>query len=290
MKSVLEVIREVWNTALITSAEGSFTLGKLITIILSLIFLFIITAAIKKILVKRIFPKYNINVGVAEAIGSLFRYTLIILGFIIIVQASGIDLSTLGLLIGALGIGIGFGLQNITNNFISGLIILFERPIKVGDRVEVGDVAGNVVEISARSTTIITNDNIAIIVPNSELINQKVINWSLENRMVRLNFPVGVAYKEDPEKVRQVLLEIALNHDGVLKSPPPDVLFDSFGDSSLQFNLRVWTDSYSDRPKVLKSQLYYAIFEKFRQHNIEIPFPQRDIYIKEMPKQKEQGF
>lgn len=283
MKPFLELLRDIWNTAIISSDKGSFTLGKLATILFSLILLFVITAVIKKFLVKKLFPKYNINVGVAEAIGSLFRYSLITLGFIVIIQASGIDLSTLGLLIGALGIGIGFGLQNITNNFISGLIILFERPIKVGDRVEVGNIAGNVVEISARATTILTNDNIAIIVPNSEFINQRVINWSLENRMVRLNFPVGVAYKENPEKVKQVLLEVALSHDGILKNPPPDVLFDSFGDSSLQFNLRVWTDSYSDRPKVLKSQLYYAIFEKFRQHNIEIPFPQRDIHIKEMP-------
>ncbi len=165
-------------------------------------------------------------------------------------------------------------------NFISGIIILFERPVKVGDRIEIENLAGNIVSISARSTTIITNDNIAVIVPNSDLVSTRVINWSHNNRSVRLNFPVGVSYKEDPEKIRNILIEVANENPGVLQTPPPDVLFEEFGDSSLNFHLRVWTDEYSDKPKVLKSQLYYAIFKKFKEDNVEIPFPQRDIHIK----------
>ncbi|MBN2805052.1 MAG: mechanosensitive ion channel, partial [Prolixibacteraceae bacterium] len=191
-----------------------------------------------------------------------------------------IDLSAIGILIGALGIGIGFGLQNITNNFISGIIILFERPVKVGDRVEVDDLAGNIVKISARATTIITNDNIAVIVPNSDLTSKRVINWSHNNRNVRLQFPVGVSYKEDPEKIKMLLTEVALENQGVLTDPPPSVLFDSFGESSLDFVLMVWTAEFSDIPMVLKSQLYYAIFKKFKEHQIEIPYPQHDLHLK----------
>ena len=146
--------------------------------------------------------------------------------------------------------------------------------------MEVDDIVGTVESISARSTTIITNDNIGVIVPNSAFINERVINWSLNDRNVRFNFPVGVAYKEDPAIIRKLLIEVADENSGVLKEPKADVLFEEFGDSSLNFNLLVWSHEYSDRPKVLKSQMYYAIFEKFKQHNIEIPFLQRDLHLK----------
>ncbi len=142
------------------------------------------------------------------------------------------------------------------------------------------DVSGDVVRISMRSTEVKTNDNISIIVPNSDFISSKVINWSHTDRNIRFNIPVGVAYKEDPEKVRKLLLEVANANEGVLKEPKPDVLFSDFGNSSIDFNLRVWTREYINRPNVLKSQLYYEIFKKFRENNIEIPFPQRDVLIK----------
>lgn len=211
--------------------------------------------------------------------GTIVKYVLIIAGMFSILQTSGIDLSAFGILAGALGVGIGFGLQNITNNFISGLIILFEQPIKVGDRIEVGDIAGDVLKISARSTTVMTNDNISVIIPNSKFIDDQVINWSHNDRRIRFNFPVGVSYKENPEKVKQILIEIALNHEGILKEPKPDVLFDEFDDSSLNFFLRVWTSEYVNKPRVLKSELYYEIFRRFGEEGIEIPFPQRDIHI-----------
>jgi len=280
MDGIINWLKSIWGKAVFELGQAEFTLGMLVTIILAFVVLFFVSGQAKKLLVRKIFPRYNIDIGVSESIGTIIRYTLISIGFIIIIQSTGIDLSTLGLLIGALGFGIGFGLQNITNNFISGMIILFERPIKVGDRVEVGRVTGNIVRISARATTIITNDNIAIIVPNSDFINSTVINWSLNNRNVRFNFPVGVSYKEDPEKIKKLLLEVAIENPGVLQDPPPDVLFEEFGESSLNFNLRVWSFEFSDRPKVLKSQLYYAIFEKFKEHGVEIPYPQRDVHLK----------
>lgn len=257
-----------------------FSLWSLFQLIASLVILIYVSGKINRILVDKILVRYRLDIGIRQSIGTIVRYVILTLGLYIIIQSAGIDLSAIGILAGALGVGIGFGLQNITNNFISGLIILFERPIKVGDRIEVGDTNGDVVNISARATTIITNDNISIIIPNSEFISSKVINWSHNDRMVRFRFPVGVSYQEDPEKVRQVLMEVMTEQKGVLKNPPPDVWFDEFGDSSLNFNLMVWTSDYVQRPEYLKSQLYYAIFKKFKENNVEIPFPQRDLHIK----------
>ena len=227
-----------------------------------------------------VFSESKIELGVRLAVGTIIRYGVLILGFVIVMQTVGINLSTLTILAGALGVGIGFGLQNITNNFVSGIIILFERPIKVGDRIQVGEIFGDVISISMRSTTVITNDNISVIVPNSEFISSRVINWSHNDRNVRFNIPVGVAYKEDPEKVKKILLEVADKEEGVLKKPEPDVLFKEFGDSSLNFNLRIWTNSFITTPDMLKSRLYFEIFKEFREDGIEIPFPQRDLHIK----------
>jgi len=205
---------------------------------------------------------------------------VVIIGAFVIIQSVGINLGSLNVLAGALGVGIGFGLQNVANNFISGLIILFERPIKVGDRIDVGNIAGDVVKISARSTMVNTNDNISVIVPNSEFINQRVINWSHNDRNIRFHVPVGVSYNEDPAQIKKILLDVAENNMNVLKRPAPDVLFTEYGDSSLNFDLMVWTSTYINKPIILKSQLYYEIFEKFKEYNIEIPFPQRDLHIR----------
>ncbi len=242
--------------------------------------LFYSTAKIRKWVVYKLLSKSKIDLGVRIAFGTIFRYLILIIGLIIVLQTVGIDLSAITILAGALGVGIGFGLQNITNNFVSGIIILFERPIKVGDRIEVGEVYGDVVSISMRSTTIITNDNIAIIVPNSDFISSKVINWSYTDRIVRFNIPVGVSYNEDPQIIKKLLLEVVDENELILPNPKPDVLFENYGDSSINFNLRVWSKELINKPDVLKSQLYYAIFEKFRKNGIEIPFPQRDLHIK----------
>jgi len=227
--------------------------------------------------------KSDIQLGVRVAVASLVRYVVLGIAFIVVLQFMGIDMTSLALLFGALGVGIGFGLQNITNNFVSGLIILLERPIKVGDRIEMGGVSGDVTNISMRATTIRTNDNISMIVPNSDFITSTVINWSHTDRNVRFNFPVSVSYREDPERVRGLLLEVARENKGVLVTPSPDVLFKEYADSAIVLNLRVWTRDYIDRPGVLKSQLYYAIFRRFREQGVEIPYPQRDVHIKDLP-------
>lgn len=283
MTELFQKIAEALRSPLFTMGDAAFTLWMLIYLILASVLLFFVSSAVKKIIIQRVLSKSRIELGVRVAVGSIVKYTLLVVGFIVIFQTAGINLSSITILFGALGIGIGFGLQNVTNNFVSGLIILFERPIKVGDRIEVANIAGDVVDISMRATTIVTNDNISIIVPNSQFISETVINWSHTDRNVRFNFPVGVSYKEDPETVRKILLEIASDNPGVLKNPKPDVLFSEYADSAMIFNLRVWTREYINRPGVLKSQLYYEVARRFREQGIEIPFPQRDVHIKKMP-------
>lgn len=276
----IEWLERLLSQPLITLGESRLTFGLVLTLAISLIVLFVGSEWIRRFLVKKILAKRDMAIGTRESIGTIVKYILIVAGMFSILQTNGIDLSAFGVLAGAIGVGIGFGLQNITNNFISGLIILFEQPIKVGDRIEVGDVTGDVVKISSRATTIITNDNISIIVPNSKFIDSEVINWSHNEHRIRFNFPVGVSYKEDPEKIKRILLEVANANPGVLTTPESDVLFDSYGDNSTNFNLRVWTSTYVNKPKVLRSELYYEIFRRFGEEKIEIPFPQRDIHLK----------
>lgn len=280
---IVDSLRAWLNVPLFTVGNVTLTLWTIVYLLILLVLLYWITSKLTKVIVYKLLANSRIELGTRVAVGSILRYTLLTIGFIVILQTAGINLSSLTILLGALGVGIGFGLQNITNNFVSGLIILFERPIKVGDRIEVSGIAGNVVDISMRATTIITNDNISIIVPNSEFISGTVINWSHTSRNVRFSFSVGVAYKEDPEQIRRILLDVALATDGVLREPKPDVLFKEYGDSSITFDLRVWTSEYTDRPGVLKSILYYEIWKEFKNNGIEIPFPQRDLYIKQMP-------
>ena len=180
---------------------------------------------------------------------------------------------------GAVGVGIGFGMQTIVNNFVCGLIMLFERPVKVGDAVEFGSQQGRVKQVGLRATVVETYDNAEILVPNSDLITSQVTNWTLAERRRRLKLPVGVAYGSDVALVIQILLECAENHSMVLSDPKPAVIFFGFGESALDFELRVWIPEFLDKLQVL-SDLNRDIDYEFSVNNIEIPFPQRDIHIR----------
>lgn len=269
-----------WNKTIFGKDENQVKLFTLVRFAFLFTLLVYFTGKLKSIFVKQVLSKYSTDIGVSQSIGTIIQYVVIIIGAFVIIQNVGINLGSLNVLAGALGVGIGFGLQNIANNFISGLIILFERPIKVGDRIEVGNVQGDVTKVSARATTVNTNDNISIIVPNSEFINQRVINWSHNDRSIRFHVPVGVSYNEDPAMIKKILLDVAEKNADVLKRPAPDVLFVEYGDNSLNFDLMIWTSTYINRPVVLKSQLYYEIFERFKEHGVEIPFPQRDLHLR----------
>jgi len=218
--------------------------------------------------------------GHKYALATSVEYVVFVVGLLIGLQSAGVNLSSLALLGGALGIGVGFGLQSIVNNFVSGLVLLFEGPIKVGDRVEIAALNGDVIKIGARSTWVRTNDNIIVIIPNSDFIVKPVVNWTATDRQVRFSLEVGVSYGSDPEQVRDVLLRVAERNPDVLSDPPPNVIFTEFGDSSLNFLLRYWTVGKVQYPLILKSDLYFEIFRAFKENGIEIPFPQRDLHLR----------
>lgn len=234
----------------------------------------------------RFLPRFGFDKGLSYAYSMLCGYLFLAFGLALILPLTirGFNWATLSVILGAVSFGIGFGLRNIADNFVSGLIILLERPIKVGDRISVGDMAGNVVSIRSRSTSVRTNDNIDIIVPNSQFISQQVVNWSHGNRMVRFRIPVGVHYNSDVEVVSKALIEAGLQSENVLKEPMPSAKFLEFGDSSLNFELWVWTDSMSDRPKAFFSEMNFLIWHSLKKYGIEIPYPQRDLYLKEIPR------
>jgi small-conductance mechanosensitive channel len=268
------------STPLVKFGSLQLSLRTLLYLIVFSVLLIYISKKMTHLLAERVLAKRNIDIGVRQATATILRYFMIAAGFIIIFQTAGIDLTALNVLAGAVGIGVGFGLQNIVNNFISGLIILFERPIKIGDRIEVGDIEGDVVQIKARSTTVVTNDNIAIIIPNSSFIAQNVVNWSHTGNNVRFKVPVSVSYDSDLRLVGKLLLEVAAENPDVLQTPPPAVRLLGFGDSGLLFELRVWSSSLVHRKGLLISTLNFAIIDKFRANGIEIPYPQRDIHIR----------
>jgi small-conductance mechanosensitive channel len=183
-------------------------------------------------------------------------------------------------LAGAIGVGVGFGLQHVISNFVSGVIILAERPIAVGDRIEVAGVAGQVVKISLRSTTVVTNDNITVIVPNASLVTNAVTNWSHRDPKVRFRIPVEVAAGSDVERVRSLLLAVAEANPGALREPAPTVFFIGFGENGPRFELGVWTVQMARAPRRFRSEIYFAIERSFREHGVAIATPQREILMR----------
>lgn len=265
---------------LIVIGKAEISIVKIATIILSVAVIISLAKFLKRLLVGKLLVSSVHDQGTRSALGTIVQYLIVFFGFLIVLQSAGIDLSTLTVLSGTIGLGIGFGLQNIADNFFSGLIILLERPVKVGDRIQVGDINGDVVRIAIRSTTVLTNDNINIIIPNSEFVSKQVINWSHNDRNLRVSVPVGVSYSSNPEQVKSVLLGVADNHPDILATPAPAVLFSGFGDSSLDFVLLVWTQTRIQAPRFLQSELNYRIFDAFSKSGIEIPFPQNDLHIR----------
>ncbi len=223
--------------------------------------------------------------GARDAMITIVRYIMFIIALLVGLSAAGFNFGNIAIIAGALSVGIGFGLQNIVNNFVSGLILLFERPIRKGDWIVVGDTEGVVKDIQIRSTRIQTFDRSDVIVPNSELISNQVTNWVLSSKNGRAIIPVGVAYGSDTEKVRDLLMVIAQENVNVVKTgqvPQPIVLFRAFGDSALNFELRVFLHDVDSRLSII-SEINFAIDKAFRKHKIEIPFPQRDLHVKSLP-------
>ncbi|MDJ0707963.1 MAG: mechanosensitive ion channel [Leptolyngbyaceae cyanobacterium MO_188.B28] len=241
--------------------------------------LFALTQASVQFLKAQVLRRTRLDRGAQEIATKIFRYTILSLGSLILLQAWGIDLRSIALLGGALGIGIGFGLQDIAKNFASGLVLLFERSIQVGDFIEIEPYMGVVERIGARSITLQTLDHISVIVPNSRLVESQVVNWSHDKPVSRLHLAVGVSYDADPEIVKSALLQAAQEHSEVLLKPAPDVFFKGFGDNALEFDLLVWTQNPEGQFKI-RSDLYFQIEKILKNNQISIPYPQRDLHLR----------
>jgi small-conductance mechanosensitive channel len=259
----------------------SLTLVQIFLLVALLLGVFWISARTKSFLFNRFLVNSGLDRSLQYAIAQIVSNIVLVVGVFIVLDNAGIHLGTLTVFAGAVGVGIGFGLQNIASNFISGLVILAERPITIGDRVEVAGVAGQVQQIRARSTVILTNDNITMIVPNTKFIDSPVTNWTYGDPRVRFRIPIGVAYGSDLEKVRNALLEVAREDSHVLPQPEPTVFLETFGGSSINLELVVWSKEMSYRPRRFRSDLNFAIAQKLREAGIEIPGPQRDLHFRD---------
>ncbi|HVN38641.1 MAG TPA: mechanosensitive ion channel domain-containing protein [Myxococcota bacterium] len=254
------------------------TLGGVLAFVATLFGAWFVARALRFVLDEEIFPRVTLARGVPFALSTLLRYAVLLVGFLMALSALGFDLDRITILLGAFGVGIGFGLQTVVNNFVSGLILLFERPIKVGDMVELAGLEGTVQRIGIRASALRTWDGADVIVPNAALITDRVVNWTLSDRLRRITLAVGVAYGSDPRRVETVLRGVAEKHPGVCAYPKPLILFMRFGESSLDFEVRIWTDN----PEMLgttRSEVAMAIHDALRDAGIEIPFPQRVLHV-----------
>jgi potassium efflux system protein len=263
----------------VTLGTWRISLGLALTAAALLYGSFLASWIVQAVLMEGLFTKRELQTGVKFSMGRLIHYGFVLIGFFLAVAALGVDLQKITILAGALGVGIGFGLQTIVNNFVCGLILLFERPVKVGDLIQLDSEWAYIKKIGLRATIVETFDQAEVVVPNSDLVTNKVTNWTLSSRLSRLTIPVGVAYGSDVPLVLQILRDCAEQHPLVTKVRPPQVLFTDFGESSLDFELRVFVEDVANRLQVM-SELHQAVDQRFREKGVEIPFPQRDIHIR----------
>ncbi len=286
MVDVFQYINQFLNDVLTeayTVGDVTFTIGSILSFLLILTVSYIITKLISFAFGDdtTLFNIISLPKGVPAAISLVIRYFIFAFGIMLALSSLGIDLSKFNLMAGALGLGIGFGLQTVISNFVSGLILVFERPILPGDTVEVDNLLGTVNRIGVRSSNISTFDGAEVVVPNNNLISNNLINWTLSDSIKRLEIKIGTTYNANPNKVLKILSEAALENDTVLKSPPPLPLLNDFGEYSLNFKLRFWV--HNENGLSARSNVSISIYNKFKEHGIEIPFPQQDIHLKSMP-------
>jgi len=267
-----KIVEYKWNLGTI-----EISVGAVFSFIIILIIAFVLARVVHVILTAEIFPRLQLPRGVPGAISMLARYTIIGFGFFLAISAIGIDLGKFGLLAGAMGVGLGFGLRNIIENFVSGLILIFERPIQVGDTIEVGDVMGNVQQMGIRSSTVKTFDGSEVIVPNANLISNQVTNWTMSDRRRRIKLPVKVALGSDPRQMLELLLKVAREHQGVLKLPEPAASFNGFGDNCLDFTLYYWA---SDNILQIKTEVSLGVHDTMKNTGIDTPIPVGNFNLK----------
>jgi small-conductance mechanosensitive channel len=276
--SLMLLVRAL-DAELFTVGERAYSALDLIALPLLLIVLWVAVGLVVRVIRSQVFEAAGVESGLQETLAILLRYALTFVGALVLLQGFGVDVRSLAIAASVLGVGIGFGLQNIANNFVSGLLLNLERPIRPGDYVNVGAFEGTVLRIGGRSTTIRTLDGVLILVPNSKFLETEVVNWNLGDPRSRVHVPVGVAYGTDVARLRRALLEVARSHPEVEADPRPQVQMIRFGESSLDFELLVWTRDPRDKNR-LESDLNFMIEECLRKHGIEVPFPQRDLHLR----------
>ena len=252
------------------------SLGDLIVFALTIWVSFMLSAAVRLLLAEDVFPRVRLARGMPLALSLVIQYVLIFGGFTLALAALGVDLTKLTILAGAFGVGVGLGLQSLVNNFASGLILLFERPIHVGDVVQLTGVSGEVRHIGARATLVRTADGAEVFVPNSQLITQALTNWTYSDLRRRIVIPVKVAYGAAPQRVTELLTGVAAKHPQVIDQPPPGAVFLGFGENSLDFELRAWTDRFGDA-EAIQSQLADSVYTVLTEARIDLPVPRRDV-------------
>ena len=278
-------ISELMHRTLFEISDAAVTPAGLFRVLLILVIAFWVSKLVRHGLNRLAATRQTMDPASLYAFGKFLHYLILVLGLLIGLSSIGLDITNFTLMAGALGVGIGFGLQGMVNNFVSGLIILFEKSLKQDDFVELeSGVVGRVREINFRSTRITTNDNIDILVPNSEFVNGRVTNWTLDEAHRRIHVPFGVSYGSDKERVRQAVLEAAAATEHTLTGIPdrePQVWLVGFGDSSLNFELVVWLNPEAvKRPSLVQAAYLWEIHTALSKHGIEIPFPQRDIHLR----------
>ncbi len=272
-------IYQTLDAHIFTLGESEYSAIDLLLLLIFTVGLWFFIRIFTVLFKQSVLSKTGANRGLQDVIAIIIQYTLSFIFIIILWQIWGFDVSSLAILVSVLGVGIGFGLQNIANNFISGLIITIERPIQIGDFIRVGDLLGKVQKIGSRSTVVKTMDQVSIIVPNARFLENDVINWNYDNPVSRLRIPIGVGYGSNIKQVRLALLEAVKSHPDVMLTPRPQVWFQEFGDSSLNFEVLVWISEPSKQFQ-LKSELNYRIAASLYRYDIEIPFPQRDLHLR----------
>lgn len=281
MNELTQILSLAWRvlaTPFYQIGEVPITLMVIIQLVATIVAAIVLSRVIQRALRRGLLSRSRISVGAQASITRVVHYIIVTIGVMVAIENVGIDLSALATITAVLMVGIGFGLQNITSNFISGLILLFERPIQVGDFVEVGGVLGTVRAINARSTTVDTLDNVSIIVPNANFVQENVTNWSHHDSKTRIHTIVGISRDADVELARETLLAVAKANAEILSTPPPRVQFRHFEGSSLEFHLLTWIPD-PKRQYDIKSDLNFAVTAAFREKGIEIAYPQRDVHV-----------
>jgi small-conductance mechanosensitive channel len=261
-------------------SETDVTVSSVLISLAILVATWIAAKVVRNLVAERLLARTHLAVGARYTVGRVLSYLIFAAGGLLALNALGINATSLAAFGAALGVGLGFGLQDIVKNFVAGLIVLLERPVAVGDRIEIDNKTGDVVEIRTRSTVIRTNDEVYLIVPNSKFITDTVTNWSYRSSRIRFHVPIGVAANSNPRLVEEALLAAARRVDGILPEPAPSVYFKGFGAYTLDFELLCWTKQMLSHRRAFVSEVNHAMWEELTRRGIEIPHPQRDLHIR----------